>query len=126
MQSFERFLSTPIAHRGLHDEKFEENSMPAFQAAIDHGFGIETDVHLLTDGVVAVHHDNSLKRTCGKDVKIETLSSKDLKDYPSDFGRYDIPTLPEMLNLVAGQVLFLLNLKLYAVEKQQPRPCRSA
>ena len=86
MQSLEKFLSTPIAHRGLHDDIREENSISAFKAAIEHGFAIETDVHLLKDGVVAVHHDNSLKRVCGKDVKIESLTSEQLKDYPMTLG----------------------------------------
>lgn len=111
MQSFEKFLSRPIAHRGLHDDRYEENSMSAFKKAIEHGFGIETDVHLLTDGVVAVHHDNNLKRICGKDVKIEKLSSKDLKDYPMTKGGEIIPTFPEMLKLVNGQVPILIELK---------------
>ena len=70
MQSFEKFIGTPIAHRGLHDEIREENSISAFKAAIERGFAIETDVHLLRDGVVAVHHDNSLKRICGMDVGV--------------------------------------------------------
>ena len=37
---------TPVAHRGLHDGDRPENSMPAFRAAIEHGFTIEIDVHL--------------------------------------------------------------------------------
>ena len=35
------------AHRGLHSEGVPENSMAAFKAALDHGYGIELDVHLL-------------------------------------------------------------------------------
>ncbi len=111
MQSLEKFLSTPIAHRGLHDDIREENSISAFKAAIEHGFAIETDVHLLKDGVVAVHHDNSLKRVCGKDVKIESLTSEQLKDYPMTLGGEIIPTLPEMLKLVDGKVPILIELK---------------
>lgn len=111
MQSLENFYKTPIAHRGLHDDVFEENSMSAFKAAIEHGFAIETDVHLLADGVVAVHHDGNLSRVCGKDVKIETLTSAQLKDYPMTVGGEIIPTLPEMLELVNGQVPILIELK---------------
>ncbi|MGN0790205.1 MAG: glycerophosphodiester phosphodiesterase family protein [Christensenellales bacterium] len=111
MQSFEKFIGTPIAHRGLHDEIREENSISAFKAAIERGFAIETDVHLLRDGVVAVHHDNSLKRICGKDVRIESLTSSQLKDYPMTLGGEIIPTLPEMLALVDGRVPILIELK---------------
>ena len=51
------------AHRGLHSEGIPENSMAAFKAALDHGYGIELDVHLLKDGNLAVIHDSLLNRT---------------------------------------------------------------
>jgi len=46
-----------ISHRGAHD-KLPENSIPAFERAIELGAeGIELDVHATSDGVVVVHHD---------------------------------------------------------------------
>jgi glycerophosphoryl diester phosphodiesterase len=46
-----------IAHRGVRD-RYPENSIPAFVAAIDQGAdAIELDVHATSDGVVVVHHD---------------------------------------------------------------------
>jgi len=33
-----------IAHRGLWEDPHEKNSLSAFKKALDHGFGIETDV----------------------------------------------------------------------------------
>ena len=56
------------AHRGLHDETLPENSMGAFRAALEAGYGIELDVHLTADGNLAVIHDSSLQRTAGADV----------------------------------------------------------
>ncbi len=46
------FFGVKWAHRGLHDIKkgIPENSIPAFQAAIEAGYGIELDVHLTKDG----------------------------------------------------------------------------
>lgn len=40
-----------IAHRGLFDNESEasENSIPAFQRAVQQGYGIELDVQLTTD-----------------------------------------------------------------------------
>lgn len=105
------FTATPIAHRGLHDDKIDENSMTAFRLAIENNYGIETDVHLLADGVVAVHHDSSLKRVCGADIKIESLTSAQLKDYPLKKTGEIIPTLPELLALVDGKVPLLIELK---------------
>ena len=54
------------AHRGLHREGVPENSMAAFRAALDHGYGIELDIHLLKDGNLAVMHDSLLNRTTGQ------------------------------------------------------------
>ena len=38
-----------IAHRGLHNEIFPENSLSAFQNALKHNFSIELDVYILKD-----------------------------------------------------------------------------
>lgn len=49
-----------IAHRGVHDV-FTENTLDAFQRALDLGFhAVELDVHATADGVVVVHHDESV------------------------------------------------------------------
>ena len=46
------------AHRGLHDNEhgIPENSMAAFQRAVDKGYGIELDVHLTADNQLVVFH----------------------------------------------------------------------
>jgi glycerophosphoryl diester phosphodiesterase len=49
-----------IAHRGVHDV-YTENTLDAFQRAVDLGFhAIELDVHVTADGVCVVHHDESV------------------------------------------------------------------
>ena len=70
------------AHRGLHGDGIPENSMAAFKAALEGGFGIEFDVHLLADGNLAVIHDSLLNRTTGQAGRIEDLTTEDLKNYP--------------------------------------------
>lgn len=56
-----------IAHRGeSHDAP--ENTMPAFQMAVDRGFGFECDLYLSADKRVFSFHDKNLKRTTGLDL----------------------------------------------------------
>jgi glycerophosphoryl diester phosphodiesterase len=58
-------MPTPeiIAHRGVSRERLE-NTIPAFQRAIDLGAdGVELDVHVTRDGTVVVHHDPVIRGT---------------------------------------------------------------
>jgi glycerophosphoryl diester phosphodiesterase len=57
----------PIAHRGLHDRDrgVIENSRSAFEAAIEHGYAIECDVQLSSDGVPFIFHDDDFERLTG-------------------------------------------------------------
>lgn len=102
----------PVAHRGLHDAEAPENSMAAFRKAIEKGYHIETDVHLLKSGEVAVFHDDNLKRICGKNAKIKDLTLDDVNgdEYLLPNGEH-IPLFSDFLDLVNGQVGILLELK---------------
>lgn len=99
------------AHRGLHGNGVPENSMMAFREALEHGYGIELDIHLLKDGNLAVIHDASLKRTAGIDVKIEDLVTEDLKNYCLESTQETIPTFREVLDLYAGKAPLIVELK---------------
>lgn len=46
------------AHRGLHGDGAAENSMTAFRLAVENGYGMEFDLHLLKDGNLGVMHDS--------------------------------------------------------------------
>ena len=99
------------AHRGLHDENLPENSMGAFRAALEHGYGIELDVHLMKDGNLAVIHDTSLLRTAGVDVNITDLTTEELADYPLEGTNEIIPTFEQVLELYAGKAPLIIELK---------------
>ena len=99
------------AHRGLHGKGIPENSMAAFRAALDHGFGIEFDLHLLKDGNIAVIHDSLLKRTTGAEGRIEDLTTEDLKNYRLEGTEEAIPTFRELLDLYAGKAPLIVELK---------------
>ncbi len=108
---FQWLFDRPIAHRGLHDDRYPENSMPAYAEAIKHGFNIEIDVHVTKDGEVVVFHDDSLKRVCGVDKLIKDCTLAELKTYPLANSEYVMPTFKEFLELVNGQVGILCEIK---------------
>ena len=99
------------AHRGLHGNGVPENSLAAFQKAVDGGYGSELDIHLLADGNLAVIHDDSLLRTAGADVKIETLRTEDLQKYQLEGTDEKIPTFQQVLDLYAGKAPLIVELK---------------
>ena len=107
------FYTTPIAHRGFHhrDAGRPENSFAAFQAAIDRGYGIELDVQLSRDGVALVFHDYALDRLTGQTGAIRQRDADDLCQITLTGGRDTIPTLPQVLELIAGRVPLLVEIK---------------
>ena len=85
--------------------------MAAFKAALDHGYGIELDLHLLADGNLAVMHDSALKRTTGADGIIEDLTTEQLKNYRLNGTGETIPTFQQVLDLYAGKAPLVIELK---------------
>lgn len=103
---------TIVAHRGLHDNKIlPENSLGAFENAIKHGYGIEFDVWRTNDGQLIVHHDPSLKRTALREGKITNVDTSRLEEYKLMGTDYSIPTFRQTLDLVAGQVNLVIEIK---------------
>ena len=104
-------LGWSYAHRGLHDETKPENSMAAFRAALEKGYGIELDVHLLKDGGLAVIHDSTLLRTTGCEGRVEDLTTEELTSYHLEGTQETIPTFRQVLNLYQGKAPLIVELK---------------
>lgn len=102
------------AHRGLHDNKSRapENSLQAFQLAVEKGYGIELDVQLTKDKVAVVFHDYNLKRACNADLKIEECSYEELMKYRLFQSQEKIPTFQEVLKTIDGRVPLIIELKI--------------
>ena len=101
------------AHRGLHDSArgLPENSLAAFRAAVEHGYGAELDVHLTRDGRLAVIHDDSLLRTAGADVRASQLTAQELDEYRLEGTGEKIPFLEAVLPLFEGRAPLIVELK---------------
>ena len=107
------FLGPPLAHRALHDQAAgrPENARAAFQAAIAAGYGIECDVQLSADGRAMVFHDYDLGRLTPETGPLRGQSADALSRIPLKDSDEGIPTLAEMLMLVAGRVALLIEIK---------------
>lgn len=102
-----------IAHRGLHKKNgaIPENSLAAFQAAIDKGYAIECDLNITKDNVVVVFHDINLKRLTGLNKNISDVTYDEIKDLKLLISDQKIPRLIDLLALVNQQVPLLIDLK---------------
>jgi glycerophosphoryl diester phosphodiesterase len=107
------FLRLPLTHRGLHDHAkgVIENSLSAFRAAIDAGYGIELDVQRSADDVPIVFHDDDMDRLTTTSGAFRDQSAADLRRTVLRGSAETIPTLREVLALVAGKVPLLVEIK---------------
>ena len=106
-------IERPIAHRGYHDlnKTRWENTLSAFAAAVEKNYAIECDVHLSSDGVPVILHDNDLKRLTGSEGFVWQRNAAELTSLKVGGTGDHVPTLAEMLSLVAGRVPLVIELK---------------
>ena len=101
-----------IGHRGAKGYE-PENTFVSFQKALDMQVdGIELDVHLSSDSEIIVIHDETIDRTTNGKGFVNTLSLRELKAFRID-GKYEIPTLKEVFDLVNQDCLINIELKSY-------------
>lgn len=102
-----------IAHRGLHDKSkgIPENSMASFKEAVEKGYSIELDLHLLIDGNIVVFHDDNLKRMTEINKSIKKCTYKELQNYNLQNTNEKIPLFEDVLKLVDGRVLIDIEFK---------------
>lgn len=109
-------------HRG-YSAVAPENTLPAFQKAIESGcteYG-ELDVQLTSDNVVVLSHDDSLLRCTGVNRRVDELTYADIlkldasKGYlGADAQKYRgtvIPTLDEVIKLCKGKIKLNIEIK---------------
>ena len=101
-----------IGHRGAKGYE-PENTFVSFQKALDMQVdGIELDVHLSSDSEIIVIHDETVDRTTNGKGFVNTLSLRELKAFRID-GKYEIPTLKEVFDLVNQDCFINIELKSY-------------
>ncbi len=114
MNIYETWLvKSPIANRGLFNEKYPENSISAFKNAIKNKLSIKLDVSCLADGTPVVFHDEKLARMTGRDGFISGCAYKDIEKLTLIGSKEKIPTLAEALDAIDGKVPVLIEVKNY-------------
>ncbi|MBQ8448281.1 MAG: glycerophosphodiester phosphodiesterase [Clostridia bacterium] len=117
------------AHRGF-SEKYPENTMEAFRAALDAGVDeIETDVRMSADGELVLIHDECVDRTTCGTGKVCEYTLAELKGLDAgvkkgaEFAGARIPTLRELLELCKGYPALTLDIELkeYPTEGREAR-----
>lgn len=88
----------PLAHRGLHGPGVPENTLAAFDAARDAGYGVELDVHLSRDQVPVVVHDPTLRRLAGRPDRVGRLTAAELADVAVAGTDQTVPSLAGALD----------------------------
>ena len=112
-----------ISHRGEHLHH-PENTMPAFQAAIDAGADyFELDVRTTSDGKFVIMHDNTLDRTTNGTGEVYKHTFDEIRaldagaKFSPAFAGTKVPTLDEALDLAKGKINVYVDTK-YADPQQ--------
>ena len=102
-----------IAHRGLHNisKGIPENTILAFDQAINNHYAIELDVHILKDGTLIVFQDDTLKRCCNIDKKVKTMTYEEINKLTLFDTEHKIPTLEDVLSYIDGRVPLIIEIK---------------
>ncbi len=106
-----------IAHRGASGYA-PENTLASIRKGLDMGADmVEIDIHLSKDGEVVVIHDATLERTTDGTGKVQSKTLEELKKlnagswFGKEFSQEKIPTLKEVIDLMDGKALLLIELK---------------
>ena len=110
MKNISFLKSNLIAHRGLHTSNIIENTLPAFIKAMNKGYIIELDIHILKDDTIVIYHDFDLKRLTGVNKIIEKITYPQLSKIKIK-NKYQIPTLLQVMNIINGKVPLLIEIK---------------
>jgi len=132
-------MTIVVAHRGASTQA-PENTMEAFRLAAEAGAdAIELDVHLTSDGQLAVIHDETLDRTSDRTGRVADMTMDQVReaDAGATFTRADdsglpfagrglrVPTLPEVLEWLPGELGLVIEIKARAASDAVVEAVRS-
>lgn len=106
-----------LGHRGAN-RRAPQNTIPAFQAAIDRGAdGVEFDVQMSSDGVLVICHNFTVDETSNGSGYVNELTFEELRNldfgswFSKEFAGTKIPTLEETLDCVKDMEIINVEIK---------------
>ena len=121
------FTGVCFAHKGLYqkDQSVPENSMPAFRAALEHGYGIDCDVQRTYDGQALCFCDSHMRVACGIDERMVSFSYDNLRKLKLFGTNEHMPLLSEVLEMVDGRAPMIIEVKSPAGPQGIPSTCET-
>jgi glycerophosphoryl diester phosphodiesterase len=130
-------MTLVVAHRGASADA-PENTIPAFQLAIDMGAdAIELDVHLTADGKLAVIHDETLDRTTDLTGAVASMTMAQIRradagyrfetsegSFPFRGQKLRVPTLSQVLAWLPEGIGLVIEIKARAATDAAVRALR--
>jgi len=112
-RSFPWLTEYDVAHRGLFEAGTlaEENTLAAISAAKESGYAAEIDVRTSADDIIMVYHDDTLERLTSSKGPVAQWGFKQLKTMEVGKSGMGIPTLPDVMDVIDGQVPLFIELK---------------
>ena len=111
MKNMEWIKNNYIAHRGLHNQKYPENTIEAFYNATKNGYDIEFDLQLTKDNKIVVVHDNNLFRLTGLKKKVSKSTYDEIKILTLNSTSSTIPMFEELLSSLPKETNLMIELK---------------
>jgi glycerophosphoryl diester phosphodiesterase len=105
------FKNRFIAHRGLHSKSIPENSLLAFEKALENNYAIEFDLTITKDEKIVVFHDDNLLRLCNVNKNIEDVTYSFLKGLKLYKSSERIPFFKDVLDLINGKITLIIEIK---------------
>lgn len=99
-----------IAHRGFH-MLYPENTIEAYEAAVNANMGVELDIRRLKDGNIVCFHDRYTYRLLGVPGKTSSFSLQKIKKLFVNKSKSKVPTFEEALKKIDGRVPVLVEVK---------------
>lgn len=105
-QSNQAIQTKIFGHRG-YPAKFPENSLAGFRYVVAHQIdGVEFDVHLTSDRIPVIMHDETIDRTTDGTGRIVDYTLAELRQFKLSNGE-SIPTLDELLDVFENKDVWI-------------------